>query len=439
MFSNPLVATLHAWMSIIGVFAVATVSLRWEHSLWACSYLCGCEVLWRAAGAVFLWEGAKYGIIAVAVITLIRYPQAKKSMWPLVYIGALAPGSIATAYLEPFAQARQLLSANCSGPIVLAICCLAFGGRITSQRDVARCLLAFVGPTFALGITASLGAVSLSADSFQTSSNFEASAGYGPNQVATTLAFSALAMFLITAFETRDRGTQALCFALSIYFVSQSSITFSRSGLYVFGISLMISLPSLLRLKRVRYVLIGGCIICTLGMGLAYSKLNRFTEGKLSARFEDTRGTGRDQIAAGDLQVAWETFPWGAGVGRGRDLRRQLTGESRLAHTEYTRMLSEHGVLGLFALLCLVYAAGNTLLALKDPLNAGWSAAMLTFSLLFMLVSATRLALPGLAFALALLKLRFELRILNRAPIFKGSEQRGSITRDSPYLTKPRH
>ena len=68
----PVLATVHAWATLLVCLCWAGLGRRWETGLIACAYLCGSEVLWRATGAGFYWEGAKYAIGLVALITLLR-------------------------------------------------------------------------------------------------------------------------------------------------------------------------------------------------------------------------------------------------------------------------------------------------------------------------------------------------------------------------------
>jgi O-antigen ligase len=127
--------------------------------------------------------------------------------------------------------------------------------------------------------------------------------------------------------------------------------------------------------------------------------LDNFTSGKLSARFETIETTGRTEIAESDLRM-WERNPF-LGVGIGMSMFRETGWKA--AHTEFTRLVAEHGVLGLFALLFLLFAGWRRLKTTPRTEDKAMIAGMLGWSMLFMADKAMRLAAPslmcGLSFA----------------------------------------
>src|SRR6185369_1094306 len=125
----PLLATLHVWVTLPLCLGLAGLGRRWETALIASAYLCGSEVLWRATGASFFWEGAKYAIGLVALITLLRRRNRSASLWPVVYFALLIPGVVLTVMRTDLFASRGLISANLSGPFALTLLVLAFGHR----------------------------------------------------------------------------------------------------------------------------------------------------------------------------------------------------------------------------------------------------------------------------------------------------------------------
>jgi O-antigen ligase len=71
------------------------------------------------------------------------------------------------------------------------------------------------------------------------------------------------------------------------------------------------------------------------------------------------------------------------------------------AHTEYTRLLAEHGLLGLMALVLLILMAIRSLRSSASRRGKALAAAMLAYFLLHLAVDATRLAAPCFAFGLS--------------------------------------
>ena len=65
--------------------------------------------------------------------------------------------------------------------------------------------------------------------------------------------------------------------------------------------------------------------------------------------------TGRAKIMAIDLEIFRDNFLMGVGPGAARDLRwRYGYGTVVGAHSEFTRMLAEHGLFGLISLLSIL-------------------------------------------------------------------------------------
>ena len=76
-------------------------------------------------------------------------------------------------------------------------------------------------------------------------------------------------------------------------------------------------------------------------------------ERSLTERFRDLDTTGRLGAATTDLQVFSENPILGVGVGRSIEFHDTIEGISLAAHTEYTRLLAEHGLFGLLAIIII--------------------------------------------------------------------------------------
>ena len=65
--------------------------------------------------------------------------------------------------------------------------------------------------------------------------------------------------------------------------------------------------------------------------------------------------TGREDIARADLEVWFDNPVLGVGPGVAKEYRAATFGRAAAAHTEFTRLLAEHGILGLVALIILYW------------------------------------------------------------------------------------
>ena len=106
--------------------------------------------------------------------------------------------------------------------------------------------------------------------------------------------------------------------------------------------------------------------------------------------------TGRAEIYNIDLDIFSEHYITGVGPGQAEELRERYGyGKGVSAHTEYSRMLAEHGILGLFSLLILIVASATHLSSL-DSKSINFIKILFGFlALLSMAHSAMRLAMPG--------------------------------------------
>jgi O-antigen ligase len=233
---------------------------------------------------------------------------------------------------------------------------------------------------------------------FTTQANFETSGGFGPNQVASALAFGALLLLLDVLLSSHPFARRLLLLAVAGVFMVQSTMTFSRGGLISMALSILVVSPLLLVTKRQRVTAIWVGVALLFAMPAAYLALNEYTGGKLEARFSKTSMSGREALMQSELKL-WEDNPaFGIGVGLSRFY------QGKASHTEFTRALAENGVLGLLAYLALVFAClRRTAFLLRDrtAVYLPLLLAVMTWAFLYMIVNANRTSAPALALGLA--------------------------------------
>jgi O-antigen ligase len=118
------------------------------------------------------------------------------------------------------------------------------------------------------------------------------------------------------------------------------------------------------------------------------------------ARFRSASLTGRDAIIRADLQI-WSDNPvFGVGPGGATSLRAASYRESS-AHTEFSRLVAEHGVFGFLAFLLLLLMGLQNLRRPNVPQNKAVTAALTCWSFGFMAVTAMRLVAPAVMLGLA--------------------------------------
>ena len=135
------------------------------------------------------------------------------------------------------------------------------------------------------------------------------------------------------------------------------------------------------------------------------------TEGAISQRYGVSGGTygqrmvldlsGRAEIYKIDLAIFQDYLFTGVGPGNATQLR-DIYGYGKIisAHTEFSRMLSEHGLLGLISLLLLLGMPVYFLITPSSSLNKTTKILFSILAILTMFHSAMRITMPCFAYSL---------------------------------------
>ncbi|MDQ3010057.1 MAG: hypothetical protein M3X11_05070, partial [Acidobacteriota bacterium] len=229
---SPAVAALHVGVvTLLGVWWSA-LSPRTERVIWICAYITGAEVMWRMAGAPIFWEFGKYSIIAFLLLTMIRTGRFNGAFLPFLFFALLLPSSILPTVNMGTEDLRKQISFNLSGPLALAVCTWFFWQVTFSVEQLQRMFLALICPIISIASIALFGILANAKLSFNNSSNFATSGGYGPNQVSAILGLGALAAFLWIFNKGLSRAVKITLLVTAVFLLAQSALTFSRGGLY---------------------------------------------------------------------------------------------------------------------------------------------------------------------------------------------------------------
>ena len=140
---------------------------------------------------------------------------------------------------------------------------------------------------------------------------------------------------------------------------------------------------------------------------LIFPFLDNISRGSVISRFSDADLSSREEILATELDAFRKNPYFGIGPGQSRKYRLENYGSYRHSHTEYTRLLAEHGMFGvatLFILISLIIS----IIKNKKGFYRSISLTILSWSLLFMIHSATRLAAPCMLFGFAFSRFNFD-------------------------------
>lgn len=399
-----IVATMHAW----GTLTLGLVwALRGKPTLrLAClgSYVAGCDVLWRMTHAVAFWEMGKYVLIAMFLLAMQSQRQIRRTSFPVGYFALFLPAALLTVEALDFGLMRRQVSFNLSGPLALAVSAAYFSRMRLSHGDVTRLLVSFLVPVAGVWAIVFTGIVTANKLTFATESSSALSGGFGPNQVSSILGCGALVAFLLALFCTRkwDRASRAILLALALTLGTQSALTFSRSGLYLAVASGAIACALAVRDARRRAtLLVAGVVIYAVAAFVIVPRVDAFTQGQLGKRFGEANTTGRVDLMKADLLVWRDHFLLGVGPGMAATERMKYWGDHSLAaHSEVTRTLSEHGLLGLIALCWMGWSICCNGFAIRRPDTRAMVLGVAAFSVLLLAGNSMRIVLASFAIGL---------------------------------------
>jgi len=405
---SPLLATLHAATTVVVVAWISLFSRRPDALVGAAAYVVGCEVLWRQTGASVPWQASVYLLVAIFGVGVIRFaarPSHRlRAAVPIVYLALLVPGASATIGAVGLIGSQELLGFYLAGPVALALGVLLLRQHWVRWEALRPTLWLLVAPISATLGLATAGAIGLSAVDFVSDeSNIAASGGYGPNQVSAVVGLAAVVCAFL-ALKERSWLLRAFAASLAIWCLAQGALTFSRGGLINVLIAAAFALPHFLtRTKNIFGLVLVGVIVFVICGLVLLPRLQDLTGGSLERRITSTDGS-RLELAQIDADIFSANIATGVGVGLSEEERGQGKG-LYAAHTEYTRLLAEHGLFGLGALACMVWMAATSYRRSHGLVARAWTAALLAWAAAEMTHSAMRLSVTPFVFALAALAL----------------------------------
>lgn len=394
-------ATLHAIITLAVGFWVAAFGREPVYAVYIAAYITGAEIIWRMNSAGVFWEVGKYAVIGILLITAFRLSPKKGSGLPIIYFVLLLPSVILTVFDTSLDSARDAVSFNLSGPLALAVCAWYFSKTHLSAAEVRAAMLMVVAPAIAVATRAVYTTLTTTSIDFTDESNFITSGGFGPNQVSNILGLGAL-FAVLYVMQVRERTTLRLVLlGIAIALATVSALTFSRSGIYNAGAALIAYILFTLRnISVLSKVIIPTGIVIGVAALVIVPQLDAFTDGAFSTRYQDTGLSQRAEIAQADIDL-WIQNPI-AGIGPGQAaVSRAYGSEPLAAHTEFSRLLAEHGLLGMLALAALAIMAVRNIIYARSPADRALIAALQVWMVFFFLNSAMRMVAPSFVFGLA--------------------------------------
>jgi hypothetical protein len=317
------------------------------------------------------------------------------------YFFLLLPSAFLTVDALKWIKAQGALSFNLSGPFALMVSCWFFSHVRLKTDELYKLFIVIMTPIVGIAARAINATYSAEEINFTDASNRVTSGAFAPNQVSAILGLGVMLCFFCLLKPGTSRSFKILMFATMIAFGAQSALTLSRGGLVLAACGSFVACVFIMKdAKSVFRIGVLGAIILIITNYVVLPRLDSFTGGALSNRFEDTSSTGRARILEADLEI-WSNNPLlGVGPGMAMEYRKELY-KNLPAHTEFTRLVAEHGIFGLVALFLLGVMCLQRFQSARTMRSNGLLTGIIAWSILFMGINAMRTAAPSFMFGLS--------------------------------------
>ena len=413
--SNIIIAKLWGAVPLLlGTYFILKSQNRNNEAVYWASYYGALEVLLRVTGGTIGYEMGKYSVIYFLTLGLfLNHDKRKNNIW-ILFLILLLPSLILTDWSTK--NIFELVRFTISGPILIAVSAYYFVGQEFSWHDYKKILRNILLPIIALSIVLIVETPDLSTIDFRSQSNITTSGGFGPVHVSSILGLGLLILFvniLLKQVILQYWWIDTLFWLLLLY---RALLTFSRSGVYtaaVVGFLIILSLFSEKRLRQQAQKYLIWSVFAFVLLVAIWNKVNTVTGGMAYYRYTGRNSAGvklqdistnRTLLIKQELELFSHNPLFGIGVGMTPVVRKQLYNNPASSHTEYTRLLAEHGIIGIILLIILVsapikqYRKTTGLTRLFFILFAG-------YALIIMLPASTRTALPLFIYGLSFVKI----------------------------------
>ena len=419
VFVLPFLSMLYALLiPVVGLFVIFRSKNKNNEVLYVSAYLIGVEVFLRMTGGNFSNEYVKTLVVFFMLTGMFYSTVSTKSFVYFFYLLLLLPGIFVSVNTADFnIDIKKALVFNLSGPVCLAVSSIYMYKRKVLFTDLQNIILVMGLPIISTVVYLFLYNPNIKDVVTGTQSNFETSGGFGPNQVSTILGLGMFVFFAQLLLFSKSKKKIILNGILLILVSYRAIVTFSRGGV-ITGITMIVCLmvviyyiSNSLGKAKVGLVVI---LACLLGIGIWGYTISQ-TSGLIEKRYanQDAKGRqktdrfgGREAVMSADLKMFFDNPITGVGAGMGKELRKDSLGQEVASHNEITRMLSEHGVFGIFGLLILLITPFVLYVNNRQHLY------FLSFFIFWFLTinhAAMRTAAPAFIYALTLLFVQIKL------------------------------
>lgn len=408
---------------VFGTYYITQSKNKNNEALLMAAYAVSAEIMLRMTGGTFVNEYGKYLVMFFLFLGMLFSGFSRNALVYWLFLFFLVPSVVlSTVTLDITTDVKKAIVFNISGPV-----CLGFSAIYCYKRELSFQRLLGVITAFSLPLLCLVTYLYFYTPNIQdvvtgTQSNFETSGGFGPNQVATILGLGIFIFFVQLMLNSSNGILQIINGSLVLFFAYRGLITFSRGGIYT-GVAMVLLLLTILYFQanfQTKPKIAGIIVLSFLATLAVWSYSSIKTNGLLDKRYanQDAAGrekksqlSGREILIESELKMFYENPILGVGVGKNKELRATETGIQAASHNEITRMLAEHGTLGVIGLLILIITPLYLFAVDRQNILA---LSFFVFWLLTINHAAMRLSAPAFIYALSLLKVYREAPAIHR-------------------------
>lgn len=408
-FHPPLSKIYVLLIILIGFYIVVKNNNKNNEILYVIAYIAGSEVFIRTTNGNLFHEFGKYSILLFAFLGFVYngFPKIKNPYW--IYLALLLP-SVFLSFMYLDGDFRKKISFEILGPICLGVLALYTYKRKISAKEINIVLNAIALPILASCVYLILRYSHNVFPISSNSSNFYFSGEYAPNQMATALGLGVFVYLIKVITESDKRKMFYPNIVILCLILYRGLLTFSRGGIVTGLIAVLVLFISIYisrnEFKIKRKIGLSLFIITAVFMLSAYQTeshlFKRYTNFDIFHTKKIHKPKGRYIQITSDIKNFAENPILGIGPGKGKENRKADYNINVSTHSEITRLLSEHGVLGLLALLILLYVPLH--LYFNDLRNF-YLLSFFIFWLFTINHSATRIIAPLFLYTLALMQI----------------------------------
>ncbi|WP_291102593.1 MULTISPECIES: O-antigen ligase family protein [unclassified Flavobacterium] len=414
----PFISKIYGYaIFIFGIYYVIKKQNKNNEALMVAAYVVGSEVFLRMTGGNPLYEISKYGVIFFIFIGMYFSGFSKGAVPYWLFLLLLVPSVVLSTFVLDFdTNIKNAIAFNISGPVCLGVASLYTFRRRISLGEVNSILLSMGLPIVTCMVYLTFYTPNIRDVITSTQSSFETSGGFGPNQVATFLGLGMFIFFSRIILESRTTFMVIINLVIAINISYRGMVTFSRGGM-ITGFLMIVLLLLFLYSKsnfngrvKLNYLILLMAFTMIIVWGYTSFQTGglidkRYANQDAAGRVKESKFTGREDVAQNEINTFLKNPIFGVGVGKGVEVREAETGNGTLSHDEITRMLAEHGSLGIIGLLILFFTP--LFLYLENKFNM-FLLCFVAFWFLTINHAAMRTAAPAFVYSLSLLNVYFK-------------------------------